>query len=186
MAVQERLYTLEEFRDIASLPENEDRRLEWESGVIVDMGSSSRLNGVIAGRIIYFLNRHVIPNDLGYVTGPDAGFVLHEAGRVRRPDAAFISKVHDIELKGVEFDIAPDLAVEVASPDEDVFKKVREYIRSGTRVVLVVYGQDRIVNVFAPTAQGEYHVQELTTNDVFDGGEVLPGFQLAVKDIFPA
>ncbi|MBZ0299382.1 MAG: Uma2 family endonuclease [Anaerolineae bacterium] len=186
MAVQEQLYTLEEYRKIALLPENEDKRLEWESGVIVDMGSSSRLNAVIAARIIYFLNLHVIPNDLGYVTGPDAGFLLNPVGRVRLPDAAFISKARGVDLMGVEFDVAPDLAVEVVSPDEDVFRKVKEYIRSGTRMVLAVYGQEKVVDVFTPTLEGEYRVQELTLEDTFDGGEVLPGFKLRLTDIFPA
>jgi Uma2 family endonuclease len=88
-------------------------------------------------------------------------------------------------LIGVEFDIAPDMAVEVVSPDEDVFRKVKEYIRSGTRIVLVVYGPDKVINVFTPTQEGEYRVQELTLNDTFDGGDVLPGFKLPVKEIFP-
>lgn len=185
MALREKLYTLEEFRAIASLPENEDKRLEWEDGVIVDMGSSSRLNAVIASRIGYFFNAFVLPNDLGFVTGPDAGFSLKAVGRVRRPDVAFVSNKHCLELVGVEFDLAPDLAVEVVSPDEDVFKKVKEYIRSGTRLVWAVYGDDRVVDVFTPTSEGEFRVQELTVSDTLDGGDVLPGFTLPVCEIFP-
>jgi Uma2 family endonuclease len=181
---REKLYTLEEFRVIANLPENDEKRLEWEDGVIIEMGSSSRLNTVTAIRIAHFVTNHVIPNDLGFVTGADGGFFLKSAGRVRRPDVAFISKQHNVDLLGVEFDVAPDLAVELVSPDEDVFKKVKEYIRSGTRIVWVVYAQEKEIDVFTPAQEGEFRVQELTVNDILDGGTVLPGFSLPVRDIF--
>jgi Uma2 family endonuclease len=185
MIFKEATLTLEEFWEYANLPENIDKRLEWEDGVIVDMGSSSRLNTVTGARISYFLNAHVIPNNLGYVTGADGGFSLRSVGRGRRPDVAFVSAQHGITLVGVDFDIAPDLAVEVVSPDEDVFKKVREYIRSGTRMVWVVYAEEKIVDVFTPQADGELRVQELTIDDVLDGGEILPNFKLSIRDIFP-
>ena len=71
MVVKDRLYTVEEFWEIARLPENEGRRLELEDGVIVDVGASSPINTVTAMRIGYFFNAFVIPRDLGYVTGPD-------------------------------------------------------------------------------------------------------------------
>lgn len=186
MVVRERLYTLEEYWKIASLPENEEKRLEWEEGVIIEVGSSSRLNTVTAVRIIHFLTNHILPNDLGFVTGADGGFWLKAAGRVRRPDAAFVSKTHNVELVGVEFDLAPDLAVEVASADEDVFRKAKEYLRSGTRLVWVIYAEDRVVDVITLTSNGEYRIQELTVDDTLTGGDVLPGFALPVREIFPA
>lgn len=62
MALREKLYTAEEFFEIARLPENVEQRLELDGGVIVDIGSSSRINTVTAMRIVYFLNAHVIRN----------------------------------------------------------------------------------------------------------------------------
>jgi hypothetical protein len=41
VVAKERFYTVEEFWEIARLPENEGRRLELEDGVIVDVGASS-------------------------------------------------------------------------------------------------------------------------------------------------
>src|SRR5262245_49466887 len=117
MAVKERLYTAKEFWEITRLPENEDKRLALIDGEIVEMASSSQKNTVIAGRIIYFLNAIVIPRDLGYVTGADGGFTLDEHN-ARQPDVGYISKTRHPELDGVEFPIAPDLAVEVISPSE--------------------------------------------------------------------
>lgn len=184
MALREKLYTAEEFFEIAGLPENEEKRLELDDGEIVEMGSSRRINTVTGMRIGHFLNAHVIPNDLGYITGSDGGYVLGNA-RVRRPDVGFISKAHNIELVGVEFDIAPDLAVEIVSPDEDIFKKAREYLHAGTRLVWAVYTDEKVVHVMRLGEDGGLHSKPFDIHATLDGGDVLPGFSLAVKDIFP-
>ncbi len=184
MVLREKTYTAEEFFEIARLPENEEKRLELDDGVIVDMGSSSRVNTITAMRIAYFLNAHVIPNRLGFVTGPDGGFKL-ASGRVRRPDVGFIARSHEIELVGVEFDFAPDLAVEVVSPDEDVFKKANEYLRSGGQLVWAVYTDEQMVYVMRLSADGSLLSTPFGMNDTLDGGDVLPHFTLPVRDIFP-
>lgn len=185
MVVRERLYTIDEFWELVRLPENQDRRFEWENGVVIDMGSSSRLNTVTAMRIAHFLTNHVIPNHMGFVTGADAGFYLKAVKRVRQPDVAFVSKSHGISLEGVEFDIAPDMAVEVVSPDEDIHRKAREYLLSGTAFVWAVYAQDKAVYVMSLNNEGAVISLPFTGDDTLDGGDVLPGFTLAVKDIFP-
>lgn len=131
------------------------------------------------------MNMHVMAHQLGYVTGADAGFYLSSAKRIRRPDTAFISYARAVTLDGVEFDSAPDLAVEVVSPDEDIFKKVTEYLRSGTRQVWAVYVEDRMVYVMKLNDQGAIISLPLTDADTLDGGDVLPGFALPVREIFP-
>jgi Uma2 family endonuclease len=185
MALRENLYTFEEFWEIAHLPENADRRLELEDGVIVDMGSSSKLNTVVSGRLIHYLNAHVIANDLGIITVPDAGYKLG-GSTYRQPEVAFISKQRSNDLKGVYFTVAPDLAIEVVSPDEDVFKKANEYIEAGTRMVWAVYAIEKRVYVFRPNPDGTLNVQPYGIEDTLDGGNVLPNFSLRVRDIFPA
>ena len=179
----ERLYTVEEFWEIARLPENEGRRLELEDGVIVEMASSSPVNTVTAMRIGHFLNAFVIPRDLGYVTGADGGFKLAPR-RSRQPDVAFISKTRMPELPR-EFKIAPDLAVEVVSPDEDIFKKAREYLHAGTQLVWAVYPDEKTVYVFRLDTDGEVRSKPYGLDKTLDGGNVLPGFTLPVRDIFP-
>lgn len=184
MVVREKLYTIEEFREVVRLPENQEKRLEWEDGVIIDIGSSSRLNTVTAMRIAHFLSNHVIPNNLGFITGADAGYYLKAVKRVRQPDVAFIAKSHGVSLEGVEFDIAPDIAVEAVSPNEDIHKKAREYLLSGTSFVWAVYAQDKAIYVMTLNDQGAIVSLPFTGDDIFDGGDVLPGFKLPVKDVF--
>jgi Uma2 family endonuclease len=183
MVLREKLYTAEEFWEFASLPEHENRRLELEDGVIVEMAESKPINTVTAGRILYFFNAWVMPRNLGYVTGADGGFKL-ASRRVRIPDVGFISKERMPALPE-RFEIAPDLAVEVVSPDEDVFKKVREYIAAGTRIVWTVYPDERTVYVFRPADEGELRVQMFGPDDTLDAGDVLQGFTLSVREIFP-
>lgn len=182
MVIRDKLYTAEEFWVIARLPENEGRRLELDEGVIVEMAASSPKNTVIAGRVIHYLNAFVIPRDLGYVTTPDGGFKLAPK-KVRQPDAAFISKTRAPELPD-EFEIAPDLAVEVVSPNEDIFKKAGEYLRAGTRMVWALYADEQTVYVFHLDEDGKLSAQPMGMDETLDGEDVLPGFKLAVKDIF--
>ncbi len=187
MVLQEKLYTAAEFWEVAQRRENADKRLELIDGVIVEMASSSQKNTVIAGRFIYFLNAFVIPRDLGYVTGPDGGYTISERNAFQ-PDAAFISKDRHPILEGVEFPIAPDLAVEVISPSEssnDVLKKVQRYIGAGTHYVWTVYPEDQEVYVWMRAEDGGLHMQPFSIADTLDGGEVLPGFKLKVSEIFP-
>jgi Uma2 family endonuclease len=180
----ERTFTVEEFWAVAQAPENANKRLELEDGVIVEMASSSPINTVTAGRVLHFINAFVIPRNLGYVTGADGGFKLGSK-RVRQPDVGFISKASAPKLPK-HFNLAPDLAVEVVSEDEDIFKKAREYLQAGTRIVWAVYSDEQIVHVIHLNADGGLTTTPYGIDAVLDGGEVLPGFQLPVREIFPA
>ncbi|MBZ0301138.1 MAG: Uma2 family endonuclease [Anaerolineae bacterium] len=187
MVVQQKLYTASAFWEFTRQPENQAKRLALIDGIIVEMPPSSQKNTVIAMRIGYLMNAHVIPNNLGYVTGPDGGFTLDEYN-ARQPDVAFISKARHPVLEGVEFPIAPDLAVEVISPSEsstDVLRKVQTYVRAGTRLVLTVYGDDEVVYAWRSAEDGGLHMQSFEGDDTLDCGDALPGFILRIADIFP-
>jgi Uma2 family endonuclease len=80
--------------------------------------------------------------------------------------------------------IPPDLVVEVLSPSNDpgdMRIKITNYLTAGT-TMWVVDPYKKLVGIFAPGQKAQKH----GLDDTLDGGEVLPGFTLAVKDIFPA
>jgi Uma2 family endonuclease len=183
MVTREKLYTFEEFWEVARLPENENRRLELEDGVIVEMGASSPINSVTAMRIGHFMNAFVIPRNLGYVTGADGGFRLAPK-RSRLPDVGFISKAKLPQLPK-RFDLPPDLAVEIVSEDEDIFKKAREYLLAGTKLVWAVYTDEKTVHVMRLDEDGGLRSLPFGMDSVLDGEDVLHGFTLPVRDIFP-
>lgn len=184
MVLREKLYTVEEFREIAHLPENEGKRLELEDGMIIEIASSKPINTIVAMRIGHFLLSYVIPNDLGLVTGSDGGFKLN-SDTSRQPDVGFVSK-SQIEIIPDEFDFAPMLAVEIVSPKEDIFKKVNEYLAAGTKIVWAVYCDEKKVYVFTQDDSGIVHSEPKGMDSTLTGADIIPGFELQVKDIFPA
>jgi Uma2 family endonuclease len=184
MTLQERLYTIDEFLEIASLPENELKRLELDEGVIVEMPPSRQKNTIIAMRLGRILGNFVEPNDLGYVSGPDGGYRL-TPNTLRQPDVAFISKARHPVLEGVEFPIAPDIAIEVISPNEEIVRKVSQYIAAGTRLVLALDVDHEVIYTWHVGKDGGIRMDEYRSGDTIDFGNALPGFSLALKDVFP-
>ncbi len=102
-----------------------------------------------------------------------------------RPDLAFVraDRLRPEDLDSGYYDIIPDLVVEVLSPSNrsaDIADKVERYQRAGVQLIWVVDPRRRSVAVHTlgqePTT--------LSDIDELDGGAVLPGFRIAVWDIF--
>jgi Uma2 family endonuclease len=139
----------------------------------------------LAGLIITFLNNFVLPRKLGMVLSPD-GMLRLFPGLVRAPDVSFIARRSypgGKRPKDPIAAIAPDLAVEILSKSnskKEMERKVREYFEAGTRLVWLVDPRKKSVKVF--TTPGEFVI--LTPADHLDGGDVLPGLRVAIKDLF--
>jgi Uma2 family endonuclease len=182
---QIKLYTVEEFWEFTT-GRDEDKLYELVKGEIREVAGSGGKNTVLGGRMVYFLNNWVIPRKLGHVTGADGSYILHKnvPDTVRIPDAGFISRERLPKLPTKFIPIPPDLAVEVVSPGDDadeLREKITEYLEYGTRLIWVIYPKTRLVDVYRQNHQGAI---PKSINDVLDGEDVLPGFTLAVKDIF--
>jgi Uma2 family endonuclease len=188
MVIQERTYTLDEFLEIARQPENEDKLFELIRGVIVEVNPPSALHVIISGRLFGFVFAFVEQNDLGYVTGETGGYALGGAD-YRMPDVAFIAKDRLPALNDLKvFPVAPDLAVEVVSPSNkprDLLDKIEDFFAAGTRLMWVVYPLEQVIDVYHPAENGGLHIQKFTINDTLDGEDILPGFKLGVRDVFP-
>ncbi|HRF97601.1 MAG TPA: Uma2 family endonuclease, partial [Aggregatilineales bacterium] len=172
--------TIDEFWAFVNLPENEDRRWELINGEIVEMAPSSKINSLIALLVATYLTPHIMKHKLGYVTGVDGGYRVGRS--VLEPDFGYISKARSGGLKGNFYENAPDLAVEVVSvkseKDEDAFRKAYRYLSNGTRMVWVVYPDDKTVYVCIPDSDGGMKVNVFDTTMTLSGGDVLPNFSL--------
>ena len=181
MAVGITSYTVEEFEQIAALPENADRRLEYIGGEIIEMVSNN-YSSLVAALLLTKVFTFVLENNLGYVTGADGGYQVGEDRYI--PDMAFVSKMRQPEPSHDAYNPnPPDLAVEVLSPTDDLNVmrfKVAGYLAAGT-TVWVVDADKKQVEVYAP---GQPPARK-GADETLDGGNLLPGFTLAVKDIFP-
>ena len=79
----------------------------------------------------------------------------------------------------------PILAVEILSPTdkhEDTHEKIMEYLRTGVKLVWEIDPDFQTVRVHRP---GHEPVMFNRTQSL-TGDDVLPGFQIAVADLFPA
>lgn len=183
IAEQEKHITVEQFWEFVALPENQGRRFELDEGVIIEMPPSRPINSIVAMRIGHYLNLFVIPRNLGYVTGADGGYQVAPK-KVRQPDVGFISRTRLPNIPE-HIEIAPDLAVELVSETEDILKKAREYLTAGTKVVWAVYSDEREVYALRLDADGKIITEIFDVDATLTCEDVLPGFTLKVRDIFP-
>ncbi len=100
------------------------------------------------------------------------------------PDYIYITEERVPADLGESFRAAPDLAVEILSPNDRpgrLLRKVLFYLRHGVRMVWVIDPKRRSVTIYTPDADE----RELVAGDTLDGGDVLPGFRVPVTDLFP-
>lgn len=180
MAVGSQRLTVEEFDQFLMLPENAERLFEYIGGEVVDAVASQR-SSAIAVTLGGFIGMYLMQNKIGFCTGADGGYRI--AGERYIPDVAFVSKARQPEPSEQAYSsIPPDLVVEVLSPSNtphDMRVKVVNYLSVGT-VVWIVDPDRKLVEVYTPGQS----VKKIGVDGVLDGGDVLPGFTVTVKDIF--
>jgi Uma2 family endonuclease len=171
-------------KDVLRLLDRENRLYELVDGYLVEkvMGFMESAVAMALGR---WLTPFVEQHDLGIVAGADGTLRLMPK-LVRIPDVSFISWA---QLPNHEYpsdpipSLYPDLAVEVLSEgntDEEMERKLKEYFLAGTRLVWLVDPATRTVRVYSSPDDPV----TLTERDTLDGGDVLPGFALPLKDLF--
>lgn len=175
------MYTAE---DVERLPE--DERFELIRGERREVSPTGGQHGHVQTRLARFIDAYSDERKLGVVY-TEAGFLLS-----RRPDtllaldAAFVRAervLPDADQDGFLPQV-PDLVVEIVSPGDshtEVVEKVMTYLEAGVPLVWEVDPKRKRVIIW----QGDHTVHELKQGDTLDGGNVLPGFQVAVADLFP-
>ena len=186
MVLQERLYTVDEFLEFINRPEFEGKQIELHEGVVVEVPPSSKKNTILEMWIGALLAQVVVPKALGSLTGPDAGYKI-DGHNYLQPEVAFISKERAGGLEGVEFPVAPDLAVEVISPNESghmVTSKARMYLQAGTTVVWAVYPIEKAIHEYRLGENGSLSIKLFGVDDTLVAADVLPEFRVRVGEIF--
>jgi Uma2 family endonuclease len=171
-------------KDVLNMERREGRICELVDGTLVEkaMGWTESFLAIWMSHLLYrFLDEH----DLGILTGEQGPFRLWP-GLVRMPDVSFVSwdqlPNRRIPKKTIP-DLYPDLAVEVLSRKNtkaEIDRKLHEYFRSGTRLAWVVDPRKRCVSVY--TAPDQFRL--LNEEQSLDGGDVLPGLNLPLREVF--
>ncbi len=185
MVAEAKHMTVEGFDQFVDQPENADKLLEYVAGEIVEVPSNA-YTSKISALVLFFIMLFVREKHIeGHVTGEAGGYMV--SGERYAPDVAFISAAKQPVLAKRGYNPAPpDLAVEVDFPSSDISRaklrvKIANYLAAGTVVWVVNVEPDRLIEVYTPGLP----VKIVGMDGALDGGDVLPGFTLAVKDIFP-
>jgi Uma2 family endonuclease len=161
-----------------------DRALcELIDGTLVEKPVGYR-ESIIAVALASLLQAFVRPRKLGVVTG-EAGMMQLAAAQVRIPDVAYTSWARlggSVPSEQVPL-VAPDLAVEILSPSNsprEMDRKRLEYFGAGVRLVWVIDIDARSAAVYTDPET----FNTVTDAGSLDGGDVLPGFAVPLRDLF--
>jgi Uma2 family endonuclease len=161
-------------------------RYELVKGELRRTAPAGHEHGIVTMRLSWRLARHVETNKLGAVYAAETGFLIStNPNTVRTPDVAFVNQKHLEEIGDVKeyWHGPPDLAIEVISP-ADTFAEVEEktlhWMEAGARIVLILNPRTRTVTVYRSLSD----ITILTEEAVLDIADVVPGFQISLKNVF--
>ena len=159
---------------------------EWVDGRIVPTPLSGDEHGDIEAEMVMRLRLYGKESERGRAVCGGAGiYIRRDPDTVRGPDILFISKERDAKprAKGY-FEVAPELVVEVLSPDHrphQMREKLRDYFSADMKVVWMVDPQARRVLVYRSLTD----ITELRIGQALMDEKLLPGFRFPISDLFP-
>ncbi len=159
---------------------DDGRKYELVDGEAKEVPAGVEHDAIVA-HIIVLLAPFV--KNLGFLTASSAGFRM-VTGNIRSPDVSFVLRERLPEGKPPKgfMDGAPDLAIEVISPNEDwadMGRKLGEYFMSGAKQVWLIDPDAVTVTVYKSLTD----VQVFHANDEIAGGDLLPEFRCKVADL---
>jgi Uma2 family endonuclease len=177
------LMSLEEFH---ALPEKKGIEYQLLRGRLIEVPVPNLEHGEIQANFGGLLGNYVHNTAPDYIVASHTGFLLSPETEVA-PDVCMIGtrqKARSLEVVRDALRGAPDLAIEIVLRSEsslDLEEKIAEYLSAGTQIVWAAYANTRYV--VAHYATGE--IKKFTADQNLDAGDLLPGLQIPVKDIFP-
>jgi Uma2 family endonuclease len=171
-------------KDVVEADERFNQHCELIDGVLVEK-AVGYLESAVAMLIGRLLGDFVEKHGLGVVAG-EGGMMRVLPGQVRIPDISFVawSRFPEGRLPREPIPaVAPDLAVEVLSKSNtpgEMERKLRDYFQAGVRLVWYIDAETRTATVYAGPDQG----RTIRGEELLDGGEVLPGFQVSLAEVF--
>lgn len=171
----------------ADLIRNNNRKsgiCELIDHVLVEKSMGS-FESQLAALIIFYLHDFLQRHNLGIVLG-EAGMLRIRPDQIRVPDVAFIAwdKFPDQKRpRETVYSGCPDLAVEVLSQGNtkaEMDRKLQDYFDAGTQLVWYLDPEARLMRVY--TSPDE--VTAVDESGTVDGGDVLPGLSLSLRELF--
>jgi Uma2 family endonuclease len=171
--------TLDDFIQFANQPENADRMFELINGEIVEKMPGRASNSAIAMKLGIKTGSLCEQNNLPYFISGEAGS-CNVLGHVYMQDFAYGT----IPLSTDYPEPIPPLWVaEVISPNDkpsEIRAKRLVYLEAGI-LYWEIYPEAKSIDVYTPPGQ---NVQTYRESDSIDLSALIPGFTLAVRDLF--
>jgi Uma2 family endonuclease len=161
-------------------------RMEFFDGEMREKDGVSGRHGEIEVQLTIPLGSFVLENRLGRIYPSDTQFRISVAPEIIHiPDLAVVraDRLPSEAERWHIMPIAPDLAVEVVSPNdryEEVLEKIERYHQAGVPLVWLVQPRRRAVEVH-PLGQPSFLLRE---GDTLEGGDIIPGFRLPIANLF--
>ena len=159
---------------------------ELVHGRIVRMSPTGFEHGAYESNFVAHLRTFVKKHRLGAVVAGEVGiYIRRNPDTIRAADVAFVSneRLAQRQKKRGFLDVAPELIVEVMSPDDrwvDIDEKLRDYFSIGVRLVWVANPSHQVIYAYrSPT-----EIREYKATDSLSGDDVLPGFDVPVVQLF--
>ncbi|MBX3748126.1 MAG: Uma2 family endonuclease [Verrucomicrobiae bacterium] len=160
---------------------------ELVDGTLVMSPKNSFLHGDLCSRLSAALVTFNEAHQLGVVLDSSTGFWMRNRN-CRAPDISFVtrSRMKSLGFSRKEtrfFPGGPDLAVEVLAPSNtrsELDARLRDFFDSGTRLAWVIHPMEQFVEI----CRSPIDRQIVGAGAFLDGGEVLPGFQFPVANLF--
>jgi Uma2 family endonuclease len=157
-------------------------------GEIKMMSPAGYQHGSVSNKLARQLGNFVVENSLGDVANSDTGFLIaSNPDTVRAPDVSFVRRERfaSVGVPTAYFPGAPDLAVEVVSPNDtakEVEEKTQVWLAHGTDEVWVVRPRERTVTIYRSDAPPRI----LSDQEMLTSPALLPGFSCSVRGLFAA
>jgi Uma2 family endonuclease len=172
--------------ELQALPDNGYRH-EVVSAELVMSPKNDFYHGDICSRLLAALVNFNEAHKLGVVLDSSTGFWMKNRN-CRAPDISFVTKAR---LRSVGFSRtsrrffpgAPDLAVEVVAPSNsraELEDRLKDFFASGTKLAWVIQPEPRFVEICHSLTDRQMR----GPGAFLDGGQLLPGFQFSIADLF--
>ncbi len=159
---------------------------EFVDGELRELNVST-LTALVTAEISGALRDYVKPRRCGMILSEAVSYRCfpNDARKQRRADVSYF-RLDRLTAEqagaGGPLSIAPDIAVEVISPNDtgyEVNAKRLEWLRAGVQLVWIVYPIEREVHVYRPDGASILHIEDTLT-----ANPVLPDFSVRVAELF--
>lgn len=180
--VTTRLLTAEDMLEMAP----DGQRCDLIRGELHCMAAAGGEHGEIEMDFGSRLAVHVRERGLGRVYGAETGFMLNrDPDTIIAPDVAYVraDRLPPRSQRRGFLALPPDLVVEVLSPSNragEIRGKIHDYLQGGVPLVVIVDPRQRTIESHTPGQP----IRTFQEDEEWDAGDILPGFRLAVADLF--